>query len=66
LKDNLLLAQEVYNTIQLQYKSGIKNYLEVITAETDLRSAQVNYTNALYQVLSAKIDLEQALGLISY
>jgi outer membrane protein TolC len=65
LKDNLLLAQEVYNTIQLQYKSGIKNYLEVITAETDLRSAQVNYTNALYQVLSAKIDLEQALGLIN-
>ena len=66
LKDNLLLAKEVYNTIQLQYKAGIKNYLEVITAETDLRSAQVNYTNALYQVLAAKIDVQQALGVISY
>ena len=62
LKDNLQLAQEVYNTIQLQYKAGIKNYLEVITAETDLRSSQENYTNALYQVLASKIDVEQALG----
>jgi outer membrane protein TolC len=62
LKDNLQLAQEVYNTIQLQYKAGIKNYLEVITAETDLRSSQENNTNALYQVLASKIDVEQALG----
>ena len=66
LKDNLQLAQEVYHTIQLQYKSGIKNYLEVITAETDLRSSQENYINALYQVLASKIDVEQALGVISY
>ena len=66
LKDNLQLAQEVYNTIQLQYKAGIKNYLEVITAETDLRSSQENYTNALYQVLASKIDVEQALGSIGY
>ncbi|MFP5041086.1 TolC family protein [Parasediminibacterium sp. JCM 36343] len=65
LKDNLALAEDVYNTIQLQYKAGIKNYLEVITAETDLRSAQVNFTNALYQVLSSKVDVQQALGLIN-
>ena len=64
LKENLQLANEVYNTIQLQYKSGIKNYLEVITAETDLRNAQVNYTNALYQVLTAKVDVQQALGIL--
>jgi outer membrane protein TolC len=66
LKENLALATEVYNTIQLQYKAGIKTYLEVITAETDLRSAQVNYTNALYNVLAAKIDVQQALGTIKY
>ncbi len=65
LKDNLQLAQEVYNTIQLQYKAGIKNYLEVITSETDLRSSQENYINALYQVLTSKIDVEQALGVIN-
>ena len=66
LRENLALATEVYNTIQLQYRSGIKAYLDVITAETSLRSAQSNYANALYQVLSSKLDLQKALGTIQY
>ena len=66
LKENLSLASEVYNVIQLQYRSGIKAYLDVITAESDLRTAQINYYNALYQVLSSKIDVSQALGTINY
>ncbi len=66
LKENLELAKEVYNVIQLQYRSGVKTYLEVLTAETDLRSAQINYFNSLYQVLSSKIDLQRALGQIKY
>ena len=65
-KKNLSFAKEVYNTIELQYKSGIKAYLDVITAETDLRTTQVNYINALYQVLSSKLDLQKALGSIKY
>jgi outer membrane protein TolC len=66
LKDNLEIAQEVYNTIQLQYKAGVKTFLEVIIAETDLRTSQVNYVNALYQVLSSKLDVQRALGTIEY
>ena len=66
LKTNLDLARDVYNTIQLQYKSGIKTYLEVITAETDLRTTQANYNNALFQVLSSKLDVQRALGSIQY
>ena len=66
LKDNLALAKEVYDIIQLQYRSGIKTYLEVINAETDLRSAQINYYNALYQLLASKIDVQKALGQINY
>ncbi len=65
-KANLELADNVYKIIELQYKSGIKTYLDVITAETNLRSTQVNYLNALYQVLISKIDLEKALGTIHY
>jgi len=65
-KDNLKLANDVYNIIELQYKSGIKTYLEVITAETNLRTTQVTYLNALYQVLIGKLDLQRALGTISY
>ena len=66
LKENVALAKEVYDVIQLQYKSGVKTYLEVITAETDLRSAEINYYNALYQVLASKTDVQKALGQISY
>lgn len=66
LKDNVTIANEVYDVIQLQYRSGIKTYLEVITAETDLRTSQINYFNALNQVLSAKADVQKALGQMVY
>lgn len=66
LRENLSLATEVYDVIQLQYRSGIKTYLEVINSETDLRTAQINYYNALYNVLASKIDVQKALGQINY
>lgn len=66
LKENLDLAQEVYDVINLQYRNGVKTYLEVITSETDLRTARINYYNALYQLLSAKIDVQKALGQFNY
>jgi outer membrane protein TolC len=66
LKENLDLARDVFNTIELQYRSGIKAYLELITAETDLRNAQTNFSDALYQVLSSKLDVQKALGAIKF
>ena len=66
LTENLGLAKEVYDVIQLQYRAGIKTYLEVVNAETDLRDARINYYNSLYQLLSSKIDVAQALGTIVY
>jgi outer membrane protein len=65
-KENVALAKEVYEIIQLQYRAGVKTYLEVTNAETDLRFAQINLFNSLYQVLSSKIEVQQALGNISY
>ncbi|PSK92036.1 TolC family protein [Taibaiella chishuiensis] len=65
LKENVTIAADVYETIELQYKAGIKTYLEVITAQTDLRTAELNYTNALYQLLGSKLDVERALGSIN-
>jgi outer membrane protein TolC len=66
LKENLALAREVYDIIQLQYRNGIKTYLEVINSETDLRTAQINYYNALYNLMASKIDVQLALGQINY
>lgn len=64
LKENVDLAREVYDVIQLQYKSGVKTYLEVIIAQTDLQTAEFNYTNALYQLISSRLDVDRALGTI--
>ncbi|KAA8485815.1 outer membrane protein TolC [Arcticibacter tournemirensis] len=65
-KQNVELSRDVYNTIKLQYNEGIKTYLELMTAETDLRTSQVNYLNALYSLLSSKLDVQQALGTITF
>jgi outer membrane protein len=66
LKENVQLANEVYNVIRLQYQQGIKTYLDVIIAESDLRTSQLNYYTALYQLLQSKIDVQKALGTIQY
>jgi outer membrane protein len=63
--ENAQIANEVYNTVRLQYNQGIKTYLEVIVSETDLRTSRINQLNALYRLLSSKIDVENALGTIS-
>lgn len=59
---NLALSKEVYDVVQLQYREGIKTYLDVIVAQTTLRTAQLNYYQALFQVLSSKVDLLRAQG----
>ena len=65
LKENVSLAKDVYHVVSLQYREGIKIYLDVIVAQSDLRTAELNYYNALFQVLSSKIDLQKALGILS-
>jgi len=64
-RNNVDISRQVYNTIKLQYDEGIKTYLDLMTSETDLRTAQLNYLNSLYSLLSAKLDVEQALGTIT-
>ena len=61
-KNNIILAKDIFNTVKLQYDKGIKAYLEVIVSETDLRTAELNYLNLLFEFLTSKMDLEKALG----
>ncbi|NLR79978.1 TolC family protein [Chitinophaga eiseniae] len=65
LKENVQMAKDVYDMLQLQYKEGIKTYLDVLISETDLRTAQLNFYNSMYQVLSSRIDLQKALGTLT-
>lgn len=66
LVENQQLAEDVYRIINLQYRSGIKTYLDVTIAEADLRTARLNVFNALYQVLISKLDVQRALGVIQF
>lgn len=66
LRENQQLAEDVYRVINLQYRSGVKTYLDVTIAEADLRTARLNVFNALYQVLISKLDVQRALGAIQF
>ncbi len=66
LQDNVAMAKRVYFVVTLQYKQGLVAYLNVITAESNLITSEISYINALFQVLSSKIDLQKAMGIISY
>ena len=64
-RENTGLAKKVYDIVQLQYQQGTVPYLDVITAEANLIQAEIGYQNALFQLLSSKIDLEKAMGIIT-
>lgn len=66
LKKNTAKAKRVYFVVKLQYQQGIIPYLNVITAESNLISSEIGYINALFQVLSSKIDVQKATGTIIY
>ena len=66
LQDNVAMAKNVYEIVTLQYQQGIVAYLNVITAESNLITSEIGYLNALFTVLSNKVDLEKAMGIITY
>ena len=61
-QNNVKLAEEVVKASEYKYKQGIGSNLEVVTAESALKEAQINYYNALYDVLVYKVDMDFALG----
>jgi len=65
-EDNLELANEIVKTTRLKYEQGVGTNIEVLDAETKLTESQVNYFNAIYESLIAKIDMEKALGNFNY
>ncbi|MGF7072114.1 TolC family protein [Mucilaginibacter sp. 3215] len=64
IRENVTLAKDVYKVVSLQYREGVKTYLDVIVSQADLRTAELSYYNALFNLLSSKIDLQRALGIL--
>jgi len=61
-KENLELAKEIYDVSKIKYQEGVGSNIEVINATTTYKESEINYYNALYDALIAKVDLEKALG----
>lgn len=61
-KQNMELAQEVYDISKIKYQEGVGSNIEVINADASLKEAQTNYLNSLYQAITSQIELKKALG----
>ena len=59
---NSALAQNIARITKIKYEEGVGSNLEVIEAEASLKESQINYYNALYDALLAKVDLDKAYG----
>lgn len=61
-KKNMQLAENVYNQTKKKYEGGLGSQTEITTAQTDLKTAQTNYINSLYEAVVARIDYLKAIG----
>lgn len=59
---NVALAQKIYDTTQIKYRSGVGSSIEVTQAEQALYTSQQNFIQARYQLLVSKQTLDTVLG----
>ena len=59
---NLDVTKRVFDNVTEKYKFGRASSLEVTTASTDIISAQSNYIQAVMNVISAQVALENLLN----
>jgi outer membrane protein len=61
-RDNMVLAEHVYNVSQEQYQKGVIPLTDLLNAETALSDAQANHTYALVQMKIAELEYLKANG----
>ncbi|WP_018344691.1 TolC family protein [Cytophaga aurantiaca] len=61
-KENLNLAQEVFDITNLQYQKGMGTLTDLLNAEYSLKEAQNNYITSMLNLLSSTLNNEKANG----
>ena len=61
-KRRQVLAEEIYDVTTIKYKEGVGSSLEKSQAEREVYSAQQQYMQALFDLVSSKISLDVATG----
>ncbi len=63
-RQNMQLAETVYDQTKKKYEQGLGSNTEINNAQTDLRTAQTNFFSSLYDATVAKIDYLKSIGKI--
>ncbi len=61
-RQNIELAEKVYNATKKKYEQGLGTNQEIYTAQSELKVAQTSYYSSLYDAITAKIDWLKAAG----
>ena len=61
-KKSLRLSQNIYDKAVIKYKEGVGSSLELNQAEQALFQQQAAYINALYELVTSKVNIEIATG----
>ncbi|MFM1857114.1 MAG: hypothetical protein RLZ05_174 [Bacteroidota bacterium] len=61
-KQNMELAEKVYQQIKKKYELGLGSQTEINLAQNEWKAAQTNYTTALSEAIIARIDWLKATG----
>lgn len=61
-KKNMELAEKVYQQTKKKYEVGTGTQIEIVAAQTEMKSAQTNYISALYDAIIAKVDYLKSTG----
>ena len=58
-KENVEVAKEVLDKMNLKYQQGVVSSLELTSANNDYLTAESSYTNILLQLLNAELALRK-------
>lgn len=60
--ENVILAKDVLNTTELQYKKGVATLSDLLNADYAYKEAESNYMNSLLRYMISRLDLEKSKG----
>ncbi|MFT5071862.1 MAG: outer membrane protein [Chitinophagales bacterium] len=60
--ENLALADKILNKTIIMFNEGVGSSFELSQAQQEYTNTMINYTQSLYNLLIAKLDVNKALG----
>ncbi len=63
-KENIKLAQKIYNNTELRFQQGIASSFDLIQANSNLLQAENNYISSAMELLQAKLKLDKLMSKI--